>query len=118
MSWPRPCWPWVPPASGISRTRCRTCRTAPCSPPLKKDDSSTNRHTRVQVAGVLDEPYSQLIPHCGVAVQARQSTSAGTVSILCSLAGRYGYSAELAELSTVRLKLPLQDTGTADRFFL
>jgi hypothetical protein len=30
------------------------------------------------------------------------------VSILCSLAGRYNYSAELAELSRVRLKLPLQ----------
>ncbi len=33
------------------------------------------------VAGVLDEPYSQLIPLSGVAVQARQSISAGTVSI-------------------------------------
>jgi hypothetical protein len=28
------------------------------------------------VAGVLDEPYSQLIPLIGVAVQARQSTQA------------------------------------------
>jgi hypothetical protein len=28
------------------------------------------------------------------------------VSILCSLAGRYGYSAELAQLSRVRLKTP------------
>ncbi len=42
------------------------------------------------VAGVLDEPYSQLIPHSRVAVQARQSTKAVIVSILCSLAGRYG----------------------------
>jgi hypothetical protein len=48
------------------------------------------------VAGVLDELYSQLTPLSGVAAQARQSTSAGTVSILCSLAGRYGYSAERA----------------------
>jgi hypothetical protein len=30
------------------------------------------------VAGVLDEPFSQLTPLCGVAVQARQSTQAGT----------------------------------------
>jgi hypothetical protein len=49
---------------------------------------------------------TQLIPLSGVAVQARQSTQAGTVSILCSLAGRCGYSAELAWLSKVRLKLP------------
>ncbi len=28
----------------------------------------------VPVAGVLDEPYSQLTPHSGVAAQARQST--------------------------------------------
>jgi hypothetical protein len=48
------------------------------------------------VAGVLGEPYSQLLPLSGVAVQARQSTQAGTVSILCSLVGRYGYYAELA----------------------
>jgi hypothetical protein len=39
--------------------------------------------------------FSQLTPLSGVAVQARQSTLAGTVSILCSLAGRYGHSAEL-----------------------
>ncbi len=31
-----------------------------------------------------------------------------TVFILCSLAGRYGYSAERAQLSKVRPKLPLQ----------
>ncbi len=37
------------------------------------------------VAGVLDEPYSQLTPLSGVAVQARQSTQAGTVFILCRL---------------------------------
>jgi hypothetical protein len=42
------------------------------------------------VAGVLDKPYSQLTQLIGVAVQARQ---AGTVSILCSLGGRYGYFA-------------------------
>jgi hypothetical protein len=42
------------------------------------------------VAGVLDKPYSQLIPLSRVAVQARQSIQAGTVSILCSLAGLYG----------------------------
>jgi hypothetical protein len=39
---------------------------------------------RTPVASVLDEDYSQLTPLNGVAVQARQSTSAGTVSILCS----------------------------------
>ncbi len=39
------------------------------------------------MAEVLDEPYSQLIQLSGVAVQARpQSTLAGTVSILCSMA--------------------------------
>ncbi len=48
------------------------------------------------VAGVLDESYSQLTPLSGVTVQARQSTKAGTVSILCSLAGQYGYSAKKA----------------------
>ncbi len=48
------------------------------------------------VAGVLDEPFRQLTPLSRVAVQARQFTLAGTVSIICSLAGRYGYSAELA----------------------
>jgi hypothetical protein len=65
------------------------------------------------VAGVLKEPFSQLNPLSGVAVQARQSTQAGsgTVYILCSLAGRYGYSAELAYLSKVRLKLPLLVIG-------
>jgi hypothetical protein len=57
---------------------------------------------------VLDESDSQLIPLSGEAVQARQSTFAGIVSILNSLACRYGYSAELAYLSRVLLKLPLQ----------
>ncbi len=64
--------------------------------------------TVTTVAGVLDEPFSHLTLLRRVAVQARQ---AGTVSTLCSLAGRYGYSApaELAQLSyKVRLKLPLQ----------
>ncbi len=42
------------------------------------------------VAGVLDDQLS------GVAVQARQFYIAGTVSILCSLSGRYGYPAERA----------------------
>jgi hypothetical protein len=56
------------------------------------------------VAGVLDEPYSQLNPLSGVAVQGRQFTYARTVSILCSLAGLYDYSAELSQF---RLKLPL-----------
>jgi hypothetical protein len=53
------------------------------------------------VAGVLDELYSQLSPLRGVAVQAPQSTKAGTrtVSILCSIAGRHGFSAELAGLA-------------------
>jgi hypothetical protein len=47
------------------------------------------------VTVVLGEPYSQLSPVSRVAVQGRQSTLAGTVSILCSLAGRlwaYGYT--------------------------
>jgi len=35
---------------------------------------------------------------------------AGTLSILCSLTGRYGYSGELARLSNVRLKPTLLDT--------
>jgi hypothetical protein len=48
------------------------------------------------VAGVLDDSFSQLTPLRGVAVQARQRTLAGTVSVLCSQAGRYGYSAERA----------------------
>ncbi len=59
------------------------------------------------VEEVLDESYSQLTLLSGVAVQARrQSTQAGTASILCTLVGWYGYSAELAQLSKVRLKLP------------
>jgi hypothetical protein len=57
---------------------------------------SNRRQLPSSLARVLDEPHSQLIPLSGVAVQARQSTKAGTVSILCSLAGRYDYSAELA----------------------
>ncbi len=68
-----------------------------------KDDLYLANSQRVEssplhfpVAGVLDEPYIQLTPLSGVAVEARQSTQAGTVSILCSLAGRYGYSTELA----------------------
>ncbi len=44
-----------------------------------------------RVAGVLDEPYSQLYPLSRAAVQARQSAKAETGSILCSLAGRHGY---------------------------
>jgi hypothetical protein len=48
------------------------------------------------VTGVLDEPFSQITPLSGVAAQARQCTWAETVSILCSLTGRFGYSAELA----------------------
>ncbi len=43
-------------------------------------------------------------------VQARQSTEAGNVFILSSLAGRYGYSAERAEQSKVRQKLPESQT--------
>jgi hypothetical protein len=43
------------------------------------------------VTEVLDKTYSQLTPLSEVAVQARQSTRARTVSILCSLAGRFGY---------------------------
>jgi hypothetical protein len=48
------------------------------------------------VMGVLDEPFSQSTQLSRVAEQSRQSTWIGTVSILCSLAGRYGYSAERA----------------------
>jgi hypothetical protein len=58
------------------------------------------------VAGVLDEPYSQLTPLSGVAVQARQTTKAGTVSRLSYVAWRAGMATPL--LSKVRLKLPLQ----------
>jgi hypothetical protein len=48
------------------------------------------------VTEVLDEPFSQLTPLSGVAVQACQCTWAETVFILCRLSGRFGYSAELA----------------------
>jgi hypothetical protein len=51
---------------------------------------------QLSVVEVLDEPYSKQTPLSGVVVQVRQSTLAGTESILCSLAGRYGYSAERA----------------------
>jgi len=61
-------------------TYCSLCRKG-----RSKDPDPTR-----SVAGVLDYPHSQLSPFSGVAVQARQS---GTVST-CSLAGRYGYSAE------------------------
>ncbi len=56
------------------------------------------------VAGILDEPFSQLTPLSGVAVQARHTLR----RLEPCRAGRYGYSAERAELSKVRLKLPLQ----------
>jgi hypothetical protein len=45
-----------------------------------------------ELAGVLDKLYCQL---SGVAIHDCQSTNAGTVDILCCLAGRYGYSVEL-----------------------
>jgi hypothetical protein len=50
------------------------------------------------VAGVLDEPYSQLTPLSGVAVQPADSLHRlePCPSYLCSLAGRYGYSDERA----------------------
>jgi hypothetical protein len=48
-------------------------------------------------AGVLDEPYSQLTPLSGVAGQtASLLVYICPVSILCSLAVRYGDSAERA----------------------
>ncbi len=50
----------------------------------------------LSVAGVLDEPYIQLTPLSEEAKLARQSTRAGTVSILFSLAGQCGYSVERA----------------------
>ncbi len=58
------------------------------------------------MARVLDEPYCQLSPLSGVSVQARQPTQGGTLPILCGLAGLYGYYAERAQLSNVRIKLP------------
>jgi hypothetical protein len=48
------------------------------------------------VAEVLDEPYSQLNPLSGVAVQGRQYTKAGTVSVV---AWRAGMATQLNELS-------------------
>ena len=51
------------------------------------------------MAGVLDEPYSQLSPLSGVAVQARQSTKAGAVSILQYVAWRAGMTTPLSGLS-------------------
>ncbi len=50
------------------------------------------------VAGVLDEPYSQLTPLSGVAVQARESTQAATVSILQYVAWRAGKAIQLCGL--------------------
>ncbi len=41
------------------------------------------------VAGVLDEPYSQLTPLSWVAVQARLSTESGTVSNVHSILSMY-----------------------------
>ncbi len=89
------------------------CRTGPpcwesISWLLKRFTNTGSGSTHRPVAGVLDEPFSQLTLLTGVAVQAGQSTWAVTVSILCSLTGRYGYSAKLAQLSKVRLKLTLQ----------
>ncbi len=54
---------------------------------------------RWPVAVVLDEPFSQLIPLTWMALEARLASLhrlEPCPSILCSLAGRYGYSAELA----------------------
>jgi hypothetical protein len=44
--------------------------------------------------GVLDEPLSQLSPLSGVAVQAAVYIIWNRVHPICSLAGRYGSSAE------------------------
>jgi len=54
------------------------------------------------VAGVLDEPFSQLTP-----LSPPAYIGWNRAHLLCSLAGRYGYSAERAKLSRDRLKLPL-----------
>jgi hypothetical protein len=51
------------------------------------------------VAGVLDEPFSQLTLLSGVALQARQSTQAGTVSIICYVAWWAGMANPLNGLS-------------------
>ncbi len=52
------------------------------------------------VAGVLDEPYSQLTPLSGVELPYRPASlhrlEPCSLSILYSLSGRYGYSTELA----------------------
>ncbi len=89
--------------------RDRTCRVS--SYPPHSRSRAERPGLQSPVAGVLDEPFSRVTSLSGVAVQARLSTQAGTVSILCGLAGRYGYSDELAQLSKVRLKLPLLHTG-------
>ncbi len=57
------------------------------------------------MAGVLDELHSQLIPLSGVAVQARHPACLHRLDRVHL--GRYGYSAERALLSKVRLKLQL-----------
>jgi hypothetical protein len=61
---------------------------------------------QTSVVGVLEEPFCQLIPLSGVA-SLHYSLEPCPLSILRSLLGLYGYSAELAEPSKVHLKLPL-----------
>jgi hypothetical protein len=80
----------------VNAGRCLLCR------------AHLSKRCAYTVAEVLDEPFSQLTPLSAVAVQVRRSILAGTVSILCSLAGQYGHSAELAQLSKLRQKLRLQ----------
>jgi hypothetical protein len=51
------------------------------------------------MAGVLDEPHSQLTPLSGVAVQARQSTYSRLEPCPSYVAWRAGMATQLSELS-------------------
>jgi hypothetical protein len=64
-------------------------------------------YTKYRV-GVLDEPYSQLIPLSRVAVQARRLHS--LEQCLSCVSWQAGMATLLSWLSKVRLKLPLQNT--------
>ncbi len=67
------------------------------------------------MAGVLDEPYSELIPLSGVSIQALSLHRLEPCPSYVAWGGRYVYSAELAWLSKVRLKLLLWDSGLGER---
>ena len=62
------------PSGATTSFRCRRSSCSPHQLQVIQYMEYSNQQVLFTVARVLDEPYSQLIPVSGVAVQARQST--------------------------------------------